>query len=205
MIKKILWILFILNALAIGLYPALYFLIDRKFGLLSTKSVALLENISWNIGFYVHILGGGLALLAGWSQFSNKLRTRYLGLHRNLGKLYVIAALLSGGTGFYIAFFATGGVVAATGFMALAVIWVYTTWRAYQHILQGRITEHQQWMLYSYAACFAAVMLRIWLPLLILLLQDFVTAYRIVAWLCWVPNLLVVRLFWAPGLKVEAG
>ena len=46
-------------------------------------------------------------------------------------------------------------------------------------------------MIYSYAACFAAVTLRIWLPLLIVSLGDFITAYRIVAWLCWVPNLMV--------------
>ncbi|GAB4428835.1 MAG: hypothetical protein OHK0039_47410 [Bacteroidia bacterium] len=43
----------------------------------------------------------------------------------------------------------------------------------------------------SYAACFAAVTLRLWLPILTALLGDFLPAYRIVAWLCWVPNLLV--------------
>ena len=42
-----------------------------------------------------------------------------------------------------------------------------------------------------FALIFAAVMLRIELPLLIIWFQgDFTPAYRIVAWLCWVPNLL---------------
>lgn len=47
-------------------------------------------------------------------------------------------------------------------------------------------------MIYSYAACFAAVTLRIWLPLLTAaFLGDFIKAYTIVAWLCWVPNIIV--------------
>lgn len=54
-------------------------------------------------------------------------------------------------------------------------------------------------MLYSYAACFGALTLRILLPMLIILFQDYIAAYRLVAWLCWVPNLLVVRLFLLKG------
>ena len=45
-------------------------------------------------------------------------------------------------------------------------------------------------MIYSYAACFAAVTLRIWLPMLSALIGDFVIAYRIIAWLCWIPNII---------------
>jgi hypothetical protein len=42
---------------------------------------------------------------------------------------------------------------------------------------------------YSYAACFAGVTLRIWLPLLIVAF-GFSKAYPAVAWLCWIPNLI---------------
>lgn len=49
-------------------------------------------------------------------------------------------------------------------------------------------------MVYSFSATFAAVTLRFWLPLLLGLFRlDFSVAYPIVAWLCWVPNLLVAR------------
>lgn len=34
---------------------------------------------------------------------------------------------------------------------------------------------------------------RVWLPLLIMAFGDFIVAYSIVAWLCWVPNLLVAN------------
>jgi len=201
MLKKTLWFLFVLCAITIGLYPAIYFMVDREFGLLSSKSADLLSNLSWNIGFYTHILGGGITLLAGWSQFMPGLRKRRPRLHRNLGKLYIAGVLLSGVAGLMIGFFATGGLIAAAGFICLALVWLYTTVLAYTHIRHGRVAAHQYWMLYSYAACFAAVTLRIWLPLLVLTFQDFNTAYRIVAWLCWVPNLWVVWYFLAPRLE----
>lgn len=193
LMKKALWFLFVFGALVIGLYPIIYFLVDREFGLLSTKSPALLENTLWNIGFYTHIIGGGIALLCGWSQFSKRVRDRYLHWHRRLGKTYVVAVLLSGGSGLMIGFLATGGWIAASGFVGLALVWLYTTLSAYTHIRGARVAAHERMMMYSYAACFAAVTLRIWLPLLTIAFQDFVTAYRAVAWVCWVPNLVVAR------------
>lgn len=197
MFKKAPWFLLVFSALAIGLYPLLYFLVDRKFGLLSTKSPALLENTLWNIGFYTHIIGGGIALLSGWSQFNKGLRTRRPHWHRRLGKTYVGAVLFSGSAGLMIGFFATGGWIAASGFIGLAVVWLYTTMSAFSNIRAGRVEAHERMMLYSYAACFAAVTLRVWLPLLSMAFQDFVAAYRVVAWLCWVPNLVLVRLWLA--------
>jgi len=194
MIKKVIWGLFAFLCIAIGLYPVLYFIIDREFGLLSSKSVALLSDIVWNTGFYTHILLGGLALLIGWTQFSAKFRLRYLTTHRIIGKVYVVSVLLSALAGFYIAFYATGGWVTSLGFMSLAIIWFYSTFMAYQHIRHQRIAAHERMMIYSYAACFAAVTLRIWLPLLIAVTGEFEPAYKIVAWLCWVPNILIANI-----------
>ncbi len=194
MLKKSLWLLFALLCIVIGLYPALYFIIDREFGLLSSKSDTLLANVAWNAGFYTHIILGGLALLIGWIQFSSKFRRRYVQMHRQVGKLYIVSVLLSALAGFYIAFSATGGWVTALGFMSLAVIWFFSTFMAYAHIRQRRIAAHQKMMVYSYAACFAAVTLRIWLPLLIALTGEFEPAYKIVGWLSWVPNILVAKL-----------
>jgi uncharacterized membrane protein len=181
-------------AIVIGLYPTIYFLIDRKFGLLSSKSIELLTDTFWNIGFYTHILLGGLALLIGWTQFSSKIRDNNLTLHKRIGKLYVIAVILSSIAGICISFFATGGVLSSLGFISLGIIWFSTTIIAFVNIKNKQIEKHQKMMVYSYAACFAAVTLRIWLPLLIIIFGDFITAYIIVAWLCWVPNLFVATL-----------
>jgi len=194
MVKKGLWILFATFALLIGLYPMIYFFIDRRFGLLSSKSVELLSSTFWNIGFYTHIILGGIALLIGWTQFSTKMRSRRITLHRKLGKVYVVVVLLSALAGVYIGFFATGGWISSAGFICLGIIWFYTTLKAYLYIKNGEIENHQKMMVYSYAACFAAVTLRIWLPILTMVYGDFTKAYLVVAWLCWVPNLIIAYI-----------
>ncbi len=192
--RKIIWVLFAVSYLFIGLYPIMYFILDPKFGLLSSKSTELLSNSIWNAAFYSHIMLGGIALLVGWSQFSKKLRSKRLNTHRTLGKIYVVSALMSGVSGIYIGYFATGGIIAALGFISLGVIWVFTTYKAYTQIKSGNIIAHQRMMIYSYAACFAAVTLRIWLPILIPIFGSFIIAYKIVAWLAWVPNLIVANI-----------
>lgn len=192
MIKKIGWVFFTAFAIIIGLYPIIYFVINRSFGLLSSKSDALLQDNLWNIGFYAHIIFGGVALLIGWVQFSKKLRLKNITLHRNIGKLYCTAVLISSIAGIYIGFYATGGTISEIGFILLGLIWFSTTLGAFLAIKKGNIIKHQKLMIYSYAACFSAVTLRIWLPILVTIHEgEFVPAYRVVAWLCWVPNIIV--------------
>ena len=193
--NKVSWFVFVVLAIAVGLYPLTYFVVDREFGLLASKSDELLTNTLWNIGFYGHILLGGLALLIGWMQFSKKLRNANLKMHRNVGKLYLIAVVISGICGIYIAFNATGGIIASLGFISLGIFWLFTTLRAYIAVRNKDISLHKGFMIYSYAACFAAVTLRIWLPILNIVFDDFEVAYRIVAWLCWVPN-IIFAFFW---------
>ncbi len=194
MAQKILKIVIALFAIIIGLYPTLYFFNERTFGLLSTKPGELLANTIWNIGFYTHIILGGIALLIGWLQFSIKLRKKNLAIHRTIGKIYVICVLPSSLAGIGIGFFATGGFITAAGFICLGIIWFTTTLFAYLKIWNRQIEQHRRLMIFSYAACFAAVTLRIWLPVLTSVFGDFITAYSIVAWLSWVPNILVAAL-----------
>ena len=122
MARKGVWGLFILLAIVTGLYPSIYFFIDRKFGLLSSKPGELLTNTYWNIAFYTHIILGGISLLIGWTQFSSKIRIKNLTLHRGIGKVYVIAVVVSSLAGICIAFFATGGLVSSLGFIFLGII-----------------------------------------------------------------------------------
>ncbi|WP_246615915.1 DUF2306 domain-containing protein [Aquimarina litoralis] len=159
--------------------------------MLSTKSTELLLDNIWNIAFYLHIILGGISLLIGWIQFSEKIRATNIKLHKIFGKIYVISALISGCAGIYIGFFATGGLIASLGFISLGIIWTMTTYFGYAHIRKGAVQKHEKLMYFSFGACFAAVTLRIWLPILTISFGDFIIAYKIVAWLCWVPNLLV--------------
>jgi hypothetical protein len=187
------WIIFAFLAIGVGLYPIIYLLINARFGLLSSKPHELLQSQLWNIAFYQHIFLGGVALLTGWSQFNESFRNRNLSFHRTLGKIYVVVCLLSGGAGLYLAFYATGGWVAGLGFGGLAVSWLTTTSMAYFAIRNREIDKHQQWMIRSFALTFAAVTLRIYLPLSQIAQIDFIDAYRVIAWMCWIPNLLVAE------------
>ena len=187
----------------VGLYPIIYFLIDRRFGLLQTKSAALLSDIFWNISFYGHITFGGLALLIGWLNFSQKLRRKNLKLHRNIGKIYVISVLISGFCGLFISLNATGGIISVLGFFSLSIIWLSTTFLGFTAIKKGNLDLHEKYMIFSYAACFSAVTLRIWLPLLVVLVGDFNNAYKIVAWMCWVPNIIFAYFIIRKNRKIS--
>jgi len=193
--NKVAWIVFALLAIGIGLYPLIYLSTSEEFGLLLSKSKDVLASTGWNIAFYGHISFGGLALLTGWSQFSKKLRAKNLKLHRNLGKIYIVSAIVSGLCGVYLGFYATGGLVSSLGFICLGIIWVFTTIIAYKAVRGKDLSLHQGMMVYSFAACFAAVTLRIWLPFLTIVFGEFLVAYKIVAWLCWVPNIIFAHLW----------
>jgi len=190
-LRKTLYYIIAICAISIGVYPAIYFIIDRKFGLLASKSEILLADVLWNTMFYTHIILGGIALLIGWIQFNKKFRKKNLALHKKIGKVYVFCCLISGIAGFYIALHATGGISPKFGFTAMALFWFFTTLFAFTSIKKGKVIKHQKLMIYSYAACFSAVTLRIWLPILTINLGGFLPAYRIVAWLSWVPNIIV--------------
>lgn len=180
-------------AVLIGLYPLFYFF-QENFGLLGNKNSAVIASALWNTAFYTHITTGGLALLFGWIQFNQRIRIATPSIHRNLGKLYLLLALCSSVSAAYMALHAEGGVIAATGFLCLAIVWFTSTMMGYTSIVKRRIIQHQRFMIYSYAACFAAVTLRIWLPLLIAIYGDFIKAYILVAWLCWLPNIFVAYM-----------
>ncbi|HEY6504973.1 MAG TPA: DUF2306 domain-containing protein [Chitinophagaceae bacterium] len=195
MLKRSSYILLAFLSIGVGLYPVIYFIVDRKFGLLSSKTDELLNAVPWNIGFYTHIIASGIALLIGWVQFSKKIRDRNISLHRAIGKTYILLVIPGSLSGIFIGWYATGGIVASAGFICLGLAWFFTTLSAYRFIRNMNTERHREMMLYSYAACFAAVTLRLWLPLLTFAFGDFNTAYRIVAWLCWVPNLFFVRYF----------
>ncbi len=192
-VKTILYLPLIFLILLVSVYPLQFFLVEGKVGILSMKSDALLVNWVWKTFFYMHISFGGLALLVGWLQFNKRLREKYRVVHRTIGKIYVLSVWLSAlGVG-YIGFFAEGGIIAFLGFMIGGLIWSYTTTQGYLTIRNGKVKEHQKFMIYSYAACVGAVTLRIWLPLLVSTTNNFILSYQIVSWMAWAPNLVVAH------------
>lgn len=143
------------------------------------------------LGFDLHIGAGSLALLIGGWQFLPGFRRARRGLHRLIGGLYVACCTLGGLAALIIAPGTNGGPVAAAGFMTLAVLWLATTWRALAAILTGDVAVHRRWIYRSFALTLAGVTLRLYLPIALLGPFGFSAAYAAIAWLCWVPNLLL--------------
>ena len=147
--------------------------------------------IAHSTGIYIHAFASITALVLGPFQFSTRLRDEHRDLHRWLGRIYLTVGVLVGGlAGLYMSQYAYGGPVARFGFAALALSWLYTGLRAYLAIRRRAIDEHRKWMVRNFALTFAAVTLRIYLPASVAAGVEFAVAYAVIAWWCWVPNVI---------------
>ena len=153
------------------------------------------NNLFLKPWLFIHVAGAATALLIGPVQFSSTLRTRFTALHRWIGRTYVIASLVGGVAGFILALGASTGPISRIGFGSLGILWIVTTALAWRRAMQGRFVEHRAWMIRSFALAFAAVTLRSYMPVAVLLHLPFDDAYRAISFLCWVPNLLVAELY----------
>jgi uncharacterized membrane protein len=143
----------------------------------------------------LHLTGGALAISLGALQLNSRIRRNYLAVHRWIGRCYVIAVLVGGGAGLSLATMADGGLPSSIGFGMLGILWIGSTVTAYLCARRRRIDLHRAWMLRSFSLTFAAVTLRLWLPLSQVVGLPFLPSYQAIAWLCWVPNLIVVEWF----------
>ncbi|UOE43321.1 DUF2306 domain-containing protein [Agromyces larvae] len=157
------------------------------------------------VAFSVHIVFGGFALVTGPLQFWRGLRDRMPRLHRWVGRAYLGAVGVGGLAGLAIAPFSQAGLVGFFGFGALAVLWLVSGWRGYRAIRRGDVANHRAWMMRNFAFTYSAVMLRLWVPALLVLQipfageggfdfdASFANAYAAVPFLCWLPNVVVAE------------
>ncbi|CAL2091026.1 DUF2306 domain-containing protein [Tenacibaculum sp. 190524A05c] len=193
--KRLIGVALISFCLFIGITrPLKYLLADGPIDLLAMKPEEVLNSLTYKIAFYIHIITGGIALLIGWIQFVKRIRTKFPKLHRTIGKVYVGSILISSPFAFYISFFVRGGLPTEIGFTFGSLIWVTATYLGYRAIRKGNLAGHIEYITYSYAGTFAAVTLRLWLPLLISYFGNFNIAYGISVWLSWIPNVLIAYL-----------
>lgn len=153
------------------------------------------SNVLKNPWLLVHVAGAATALLVGPLQFSSRLRARFRWIHRWIGRIYVVSCLVGGVAGFLLALGASTGPISTIGFGSLAIVWIVTTSLAWRRAMQRHFAEHRVWIVRSFALTFAAVTLRLYLPMASLLAINFDDAYRVISFLAWVPNLLVAELY----------
>jgi len=152
-------------------------------GVEATMDFVAYHAVERPLAFYAHVVFAPVALALMPFQFWTRLRARRPRLHRWLGRGYGVAILIAGTGGLLMALGTTAGPVASAGFALLAVIWLASTAQGIRLVMARRFDEHRVWMIRSAALTFAAVTLRLYLPLLFAsgLPQD--EAYTLVAWL----------------------
>ena len=166
------------------------------------------------VAFYLHIGFAGVALVVGPFQFAQRLRQRVPRVHRIMGRIYLVSVAVGGAAALVMAPYNTAGFVGFFGFGSLAVLWLFTGWRAYRSIRAGNVRSHQAWMIRNFSLTYAAVTLRLWIGVLITVQLttfggDFDAAwsnvYAAVPFLCWIPNIVIaeimVRRRGLPGLR----
>ena len=111
-----------------------------------------------------HGIAGTCALLLGPMQFSDRLRQRFTKLHRVVGRIYIVGALVLAPLGAYIQYFneRAGGprsfTIAAGVDAALLMV---TTLIAFALILNGKVQQHRQWMTRSFAVALVFLEVRV--------------------------------------------
>ncbi|MBI1758687.1 MAG: DUF2306 domain-containing protein [Actinobacteria bacterium] len=216
------WLWITLSSLAIVAFAVGPYLTSSLAQLASSRG-GLADNyahrpVPVQVAFYVHVLFGGIALMVGPVQFLARLRQRRPALHQATGRVYLIAVAVAGIAGLGIAPVNRAGFDGFFGFGTLAVLWLYTALRAYRAARGRDFASHQAWMIRNFALTYAAVTLRAWTGLLIVVQVPFLhgtvtpevsshmfaNAYWAVPFLCWVPNIVVaewlVRRRGLPGI-----
>lgn len=151
----------------------------------------------YQYAFFSHVYTSIFILIAGITQFSETIRSRFPIVHRSLGKLYILLILcIASPSGLIMAFHANGGIFSKISFSIQAVLWFVFTYKAYKYIKARDWVSHQHFMLRSYALTLSAISLRLfkwgivsffeWAPM---------DTYKIVSWLGWLVNLLLVEIY----------
>jgi len=159
----------------------------------------------YKLAFFTHVYTAVFVLPAGLTQFSVYIRRNLPLLHKYTGWIYaVVVVLLAGPSGFYMGVYANGGLISQISFCLLAVMWVLFTSYAVVKALQGDYKSHRAFLIRSFALTLSAITLRAWKYLLVFMFHPRpMDVYQVVAWLGWIPNLIIAELIIMKYIKFK--
>lgn len=181
------WILVTVWSVLIGAYGV---------AVVASRFTILPDEVAANdfpIALRVHIVTASIALLLGPWQFSGRVRSLWPRAHRMVGRAYVVVALVAATTGAAAALTTANGPVAGAGFLLLGIGWFVSTSQAFIAATRRDVAAHRTWAFRSFSLAFAAVTLRIYLGVSGAAGVDFEDGYPVIAWACWIPNLVVAQ------------
>lgn len=171
-----------------------YIPFNREVSFLMIKQTEVTERPEYLILFYTHVYTSIFVLLSGFLAILRK-NFGLKNFHRNTGKVYILLILIfSAPSGIYMGLFANGGFLSKISFVILGFLWWFSTYKAYQLAKQKKFKEHKQWMWRSFAFTLSAITLRMWKVILVYLFHpNPMDVYQIIAWLGWIPNILIIE------------
>ena len=171
-----------------------YIPLNTNVSFLMIKQTEVEQRPEYLYFFYTHVYTSIFVLLTG---FLAILRKDFLlkNFHKSAGKIYILLILLfAAPSGIYMGIFANGGFFSKISFVILGSLWWFSTFKAYQLARQKKFKEHKQWMWRSFALTISAITLRMWKVIIVYLFHpNPMDVYQIIAWLGWVPNILLIE------------
>ncbi|MEZ5325538.1 MAG: DUF2306 domain-containing protein [Verrucomicrobiales bacterium] len=116
---------------------------------------------TWRIALFTHVISGIFCISICALQLSKRIRTRAPRLHRRLGKWFagvLLFAVLP--SGFYLAIFATGGVIGRVGFFLNGFLALCFTISGLLSYRKRHFADHGAWMIRAFAMIAAAISFR---------------------------------------------
>ncbi len=193
--KLWLWLVVLFFSIVLLNISFQYFPVKTNVGFIRTKQ-RFFDDTLWKYTFFIHVYVSVFSLIAGLTQFSETIRTKYSKIHRVYGYVYIVIILFLGApSGFIISLYANGGWISQSSFALLALLWWFTTCYALIEAKNKNWKKHEYWMIRSYALTLSAVTLRGWKVILVPIVEASpMELYRIVAWLSWTLNLFIAEI-----------
>jgi hypothetical protein len=171
-----------------------YIPVKREVSFLKIKQTEVSKRPEYLYFFYAHVYTSIFVLLSGFLAILRK-DFGIKNFHKNIGKFYIFLILIfAAPSGIYMGIFANGGIYSKISFVILGCLWWFSTFKAYQLAQQKKFKEHKQWMWRSFALSLSAITLRMWKVIIVYLFHpNPMDVYQIIAWLGWIPNLLLIE------------
>ena len=185
--------LFLLVLGVVGIYYVVRYAFPRLIPTEENYGEYYYARVGW---VFIHVFTGIVAIILGPFQFMRSIRSKRMPLHRTMGKVYLVAILISGTCGIYLSLTSRVNLAYAMGLFFLSVSWLVSAYLAYISVRRKNIEQHKEWMLRSYTVTLAFVTFRVFEDILHSMdLWERWEILTLMSWACWAVPLLIIEVY----------